>query len=138
MPNRTLTEIRNQPCKYKLKDMPRKNRPAAISPDNVQIQNGVRKVKKVIQKKDEQGNPLFKTIKVEKTKGCGCKGRPKTKVVEEKRVPDTIEVWVDEPILEKAPPTPPPAPQQEERQVLCKLYGTVPEDYCQRCKTYKK
>lgn len=135
--NRPLNEIRNQPCRYKLKDMPRKNRPAANAPDNVQIQNGVRKVKKVIQKKDENGKPLFKTIKVEKKKGCGCKGKKRKTVIEEKRVPDTVEVWVDEPIVENTPP-PPPQPQTEDRQVLCKLYGTVPEDYCQRCKTYKK
>lgn len=135
MADRPLSEIRNQPCRYKLKDMTKKVKPPSPSEQTVE---GVRKVKKVIQKTDENGNPLFKTIKTERKKGCGCKGKKRETVIEEKRVPDTIEVWVEEPVQAPAPQPEQTAPVTEERQVLCKLYGTVPESYCQRCKTYKK
>lgn len=135
---RSIEEIRNQPCKYKLKDMTSK---LTTPKQNEVVEGGVRKIKKVIQKTDENGTPLFKTIKIEKKKGCGCKKNRKTEIIE-KRVPDTITVWVEEEIQEKTKEQieKESVIQQvtETHQALCKLYGTVPESYCRKCKTYKK
>lgn len=129
---RTFKDVRLQPCRFKLKDIPKK-----YNPDQVKQPVEKKKIKKIVQKVDENGTPLFKTIKIERKKGCGCGGKKKQIIIEEKTVPDTYEIWVEEDKVESLENV------VEEtfdygNTVLCKLYGTVSESYCLKCKTYSK
>lgn len=132
---RQYSEIRNQPCRLKLKDF---TETVTSQPQNIIAGEtpGTQKVKKIIQKTDENGQPLFKIIQTTKQVGCGCGGKPKQTVVEEQKVPDTIEVWVEEPLpVQQVQPA---AITTQERRVLCRVYGTIPESYCLSCKIYQK
>jgi hypothetical protein len=140
----TIRELETQPCRFMLKLLPAKQTTIPNPEANTNIQAsetpGKRKVRKIIQRVDEQGNPLMKTITIEHKKGCGCKANKQTITTETKQVPDTIEVWVEEdiPVIEQTAPIPPATIQVNEKQALCKMYGTVSLAYCQRCKTYTK
>ena len=133
---RDLQEIRNQPCRMKLKDI--NVAPAAPAPAPTDPPKMI-KVKKTVQKMDESGNPIYKTITVEKNKGCGCKGKAQETVVEEQKVPETIEVWVEVPADQASQTTSlSDAGAKTGPIVFCKLYGMVPENFCLRCNSYKK
>lgn len=91
-----------------------------------------KKIKKVVQKRDENDELVFETKMVTKKKGCGCKNKPKTEVTVEEKVPVMEEVWVEE----LADPN---AKQSTgEEVVVCRLYGKVKKSFCQKCSTYKK
>jgi hypothetical protein len=111
---RNQDQLMSQPCAFKLKDF---EKPTPSTPQ---------KIKKVIQKTDANGNPLFKTIDVETLKGCGCGGKKKEKVIIQKQVPDTEELMVEEVVV-----------PEDNKLVLCKLFGTVKRSHCENCKTYK-
>lgn len=141
---RSIQEITSQPCRYTIKTFELAQPVAAPTPvpSTPSATPGMRKVLKSVQKVDENGNPVFKTVKVEVKKGgCGCKGGSAGGiVVEERQVPDTIDVWIEEPIPanEVQQSAQPAFVGQAVGQVLCKLYGTVPQSYCQKCKSYSK
>jgi hypothetical protein len=78
-------------------------------------------VKKIVPKLDENGNQVYREVPIKK--GCGCKNKPQT--TEITRVPETMEITVEEPVGETQP------------MVLCKLFGTVNRSHCLNCKTYK-
>ena len=111
---RNQDELTIHPCTFKLKDF---EKPAGGQPQ---------KVVKVVQKVDANGNPVFKTIEVVEKRGCGCGGKPKQEVKVQKQVPDTEEVTVEEVIS-----------SEDNKLVLCKLFGTVKRSHCENCKTYK-
>ena len=128
--------------KMKLKDLTKTVAPA---PQVASTTPNMVKVKRTVQKLDENGQPMYKTITVEKKKGCGCKGKAQETVVEEQRVPDTVEVWVEVPQEQAYQSTQQINqadsqidPSKPEPLVFCKLYGTVPENFCLRCNSYKK
>ena len=112
---REQSDLTNNPCVFKLKDF-----------EKPQSNSTPQKVVKTIQKTDANGNPVFKTIETIEHRGCGCGGKPKTEVKVTKQVPDTIEVEVDEVVV-----------PEDNRMVLCKLFGTVKRSDCLSCKTYK-
>jgi hypothetical protein len=130
---RTYEEIRLQPCRWKMRDIP--GQVQTQTTQSVTTENGVRKVKKTVQKLDSNGQPVYKTITEEVKKGCGCGGKKQTVETVTKQVPDTIEVWVDEPS-----DTIPQETQTSitENTVACKMYGMVKESYCLVCKSYQK
>jgi hypothetical protein len=107
---RSDADLENHPCAYKLKDIDK-----PVSNGETQL------VKKIVPKLDENGNQVYKEITIKK--GCGCKGKPPTSEVT--RVPETMEVTVEESVGQTQP------------MVLCKLFGTVHKSHCLNCKTYK-
>lgn len=113
---RSEEDLQNHPCVYKIKDY-EKASPA---------QGENQKVKKILPKLDENGNQVYKEVIIKK--GCGCKNKannasPQTTT---QKIPETIEVWVDEPIKPDA-----------QKLVLCRLFGSVTKEHCLNCKTYK-
>jgi hypothetical protein len=121
MPIRTQQDLASNPCLYKLKDFERN-----ISPQTNSVTN---KIKKMIPKLDENGNIIYKTISIPVKKGCACKGNQKTEI-QKQTVPEMVEAWVD---VTTTLPT-----SDDNKFVICKLYGTVKRSLCENCKTYKK
>lgn len=118
MPLRNPQDLINRPCLFKIKNYDKVAGQAIV---------GIKKVKKTVPKVDNLGNVIYKTIKVPETKGCGCKGGgkvPTGRMIEQK-VPEVIEIWVDENSSSSGTMT------------LCKLFGTVHCGHCLNCKTYK-
>jgi hypothetical protein len=145
---RSLKELDTQPCRFMLKEMPAR----PIEMPNPEYNSATKqitqqsttpgkiKVLKKIQRTDENGVAQFKTVQVEVKKGCGCGGKKQTVTIEERKIPDIIEVWVEEnaPVQAVTTPSVPEKITVNEKQILCKLYGTVVQSYCLRCKTYQK
>lgn len=96
----------------------------------------VRKVKKVIQKKDENGNPIFEVKEVKVRQGCRCKGKNRKEKIIKKRVPVTEEIWIEK----KVPNVKTVVKENKNNDgiIICKLYGKIKRDFCQTCSTFKK
>jgi hypothetical protein len=117
---------RTEPCKFSVKE--------SYAESKIEYIDGqeVRKVKKIMHKLDENGQPMYETRDVVVKKGCRCK-KNQTEEVVQKRVPVTEEIWVEEPVkvqVEKVI-------NESEPMLICKLYGKVKKSYCQKCSTYK-
>lgn len=129
MPIRSAQDLQNYPCYYKLKDFERATAPT--------LSNGVtNKIKKLVPKLDENGNVVYKTIMVPvKSGGCACKNKKTAPnaatsgTPQEQKVPEMEEVWVDMPVNGPS--------LEENKYVICKLYGTIKRTLCENCKTYK-
>lgn len=120
---RSQDDLKNFPCLYKLKDFEKTSTPVVTQ------QNGT-KIKKLVPKTDENGNVVYKTIQIPvKSGGCACKGNQNTQYKEQK-TPEMVEVLVDAPVGI--------SPTDDNKFVICKLYGTVKRVLCENCKTYKK
>ncbi len=125
MASRSIEELALNPCKFALNEIPAQS---------IEInENGekVKKVKKIIHKVDENGNPMYTTVEKTVKRGCGCKGKPQKTEVIKKKVPVTEEVWVEEPVQNSQK-------SGTEDMVMCKLYGRIKKSFCCKCSTYKK
>lgn len=115
---RSEQDLQSHPCAYKLKDY-EKPTPAT---------GETQKVKKILPKLDENGNQVYREVVIKK--GCGCKNKKhdghQAQTTQTQKIPETIEVWVDEPVKPDA-----------QKLVLCKLFGSVTKEHCMNCKTYK-
>lgn len=111
---RTTDELKNNPCIYSIKEYVKNP-----------VVNGVEKVKKTIQRIDENGNPVYKTVKVPVKKGCGCNGTSQSTELVEKQLPVMDDVWIEQPV------------NGDNTMVLCKLFGSVKKSHCLNCKSYK-
>jgi len=89
----------------------------------------IKKTKKVIQKIDENGQPMFTIQEVTVKKGCKCKGNQTTEIVQ-KKVPVTEEIWVEEVVSHQQVSV-------ESGLIMCKLYGKVKRTFCDKCSTFK-
>ena len=118
MSKRTQDELSAHPCFFKLKDF-----------DVPSTSQQVEKIKQIVPKLDAAGTPVMKEIEVTVKKSCGCKnkdGTPQMQTVKQ-LVPDTMEVLVDAPAQTA----------EDNKKVLCKLFGTVRRSHCEGCHTYK-
>lgn len=116
---------RTKPCKFLLKDA------SSVTIDtDPQTGDTIRRVEKVVQKLDKDGNPMFEIKEVVVKKGCGCKGKKRTEKIVQKKIPITEKVIVEEKI---ETPTTSPSPL-----IICKLYGKVKKSFCEKCSTYKE
>lgn len=125
MAARTPEDLALSPCKFALNQIPAQS---------VEVnENGqtVKKIKKLVQKLDENGQPLFEIKEQSVKRGCGCKGKKQKTEVVKKKVPVMEEIWVEESIdvIQKA---------STEDMVVCKLYGRIKKSFCCKCSTYKK
>jgi len=112
--SRTDADLQASPCNFKIKEI--------VAESNTPVG----KVRKLVPKKDENGNQVYKTIDVPvKQGGCSCKNKNagQTTMVKQ-QVAETVEVWED-------------GPSTETKKVFCKIYGQVKGSYCQGCRTYK-
>lgn len=130
-----MTESRCDRCKFMIK----KTRVGAEAEEIIEVIAGteVRKIKKVVQKLDENGLPMYEIKEVTVKKGCGCKGKKRTESVIKKRVPITEEKWVTEEIHTKESRVI-SGNVVKEALVVCKLYGKVKKSYCEKCSTFKE
>lgn len=136
--NRPLKELELQPCRFMIKQMGPRPVIKKIQSNRITEPSdtpGKIRVRKTIQKTDENGQLLYEIKKVEIKKGCKCKGNQQT-VIEERKVPITVDIWVEEdapvePVAEIVETT-------MEKYAICKMFGQVPFSYCQKCSTYQK
>lgn len=130
---RTQQDLQNSPCAFKLKDFEKQ-----ISDPSAPSQPTAVKVKKLIPKLDENGNIIYKTVKIPVKKGCGCKGKAQETEIKEQRVPEMIEVEdvAMTPSTQKAIDTALNV-DASKKYIICKLYGTVKAEMCENCKTYR-
>lgn len=124
---------RTEPCKFMVKNSVSKEQLGQI-----EVQDGVevRKIKKVVQKLDANGEPIFEIKEVKVKKGCGCKGKNREEKIIKKRIPVTEEQWVTEEVPKMVKKE--IDPNKVDELIVCKLYGKVKKSYCQKCSTYKE
>jgi hypothetical protein len=123
---RTEQDLKNKPCKFCIREM-----------DSTVIEmdedgDEVKKIKKVVQKRDANGNLMYEIKEVKKKKGCGCKGKNRKEVIVRQKVPILEEVWVEDKTPSKKRKKTVP-----DNRILCKLYGKVKKNFCLQCSTYK-
>lgn len=117
MAKRSQEELIVHPCYFKLKDF---EKPGSLSQ--------TQRVKKTIPKLDANGNPIYKEVEVRRKKSCGCKNKDGSLQEEtvKHQIPETEEVMVD---VSMSP--------DDNKMVICKLYGSVKRSHCEGCHTYK-